>query len=45
MVTVGGPNGKTQTMSVRVQAGKPVKQGFNVGDVNYEELEKELAKP
>ncbi len=45
MVTVGGPNGKKQTMSVRVQAGKPVKQGFNVGDVNYQELEKELAKP
>ncbi|HEX9460896.1 MAG TPA: serine/threonine-protein kinase [Thermoanaerobaculia bacterium] len=45
MVTVAGPNGKTQTMSVRVQAGKQVKQGFDLGNVNYEELEKELAKP
>lgn len=44
-VTIDGPEGKTETRSVRVEAGKRIKQTFNLGDVNYEELEKELAKP
>jgi len=45
MVTVAGPNGKTQTMNVNIEAGKQLRQRFNLEDVNYEELEKELAKP
>jgi serine/threonine protein kinase len=45
MVTVAGPNHKTQTMSVRVEAGKPVKRRFDLENVNFEELEKEVAKP
>ena len=42
---VAGPNGKTQTMNINIEAGKQMRQTFNLGDVNYEELEKELAKP
>jgi eukaryotic-like serine/threonine-protein kinase len=46
MVTVSGPPGtKTQTLSIRVEAGKQVKQRFDLETVNFEELEKELAKP
>jgi len=44
-VTVAGPNGKTQTMNIQVEAGKPTKRMFDLGNVNYEELEKEVAKP
>jgi serine/threonine protein kinase len=45
MVTVAGPNGKTQMMNVSIEAGKSMRQTINLGGVNYEELEKELAKP
>jgi serine/threonine-protein kinase len=45
MVTVTGPNHTTQTMNVNIEAGKQLRQTFNLGNVNYEELEKELAKP
>lgn len=44
-VTVSGPNGRTQTMNIQVEAGKPTKKMFDLGNVNYEELEKEVAKP
>ena len=45
MVTVAGPNGKTQTMNVRVEAGKPVRKMFDLETVNFDELEKEVSKP
>jgi serine/threonine-protein kinase len=44
-VTVAGPDGKKQTVKVRVEAGKPVQRRFELGTVNYDELEKEVAKP
>ncbi len=44
-VTVAGPNGNAQTQSVVVVAGKSVKPKFNLEDVNYDELAKEVAKP
>jgi hypothetical protein len=44
-VTVAGPNGKTQTMNIQVEAGKSTKRLFDLGGVNYDELEKEIAKP
>ena len=45
-VTMSNPNnGKSQTMSVTVEAGKPVRKSFNLDTVNLDELEKEVAKP
>jgi serine/threonine protein kinase len=44
-VTLAGPAGKTQTMNIQIEAGKPTKRLFDLGNVNYEELEKEVAKP
>jgi serine/threonine protein kinase len=44
-VTVAGPDGKTQMMQVQVEAGKRTKRIFDLGNVNYDELEKEIAKP
>ena len=44
-VTVVGPNGKTQTMNVQIEAGKPVKRMFDLETVNFDELEKEVSKP
>ena len=44
-VTVAGPNGKTQTMNVEIEAGKPVKRMFDLETVNFDELEKEVSKP
>jgi hypothetical protein len=44
-VTVAGPGGKKQTINVRVEAGKPVKRTFDMGTVNFDELEKEVSKP
>jgi len=45
LVTVAGPNGKTQTQTIQVEAGKQAKSRFDLGTVNFEELEKEVAKP
>src|SRR5207248_10349771 len=45
-VTMSNPNnGKSQTMTVTVEAGKPVRKSFNLDTVNLDELEKEVAKP
>ncbi|HXH38340.1 MAG TPA: hypothetical protein VNN08_06910, partial [Thermoanaerobaculia bacterium] len=44
-VTVAGPNGTKQTIDVSVEAGKPTRKKLELGNVNYEELEKEVAKP
>jgi hypothetical protein len=45
MVTVAGPSGKRETQDVQVVAGKQVKKTFDLGSVNFDELEKEVAKP
>jgi hypothetical protein len=37
--------GKSQTMNVVVEAGKQVKKRFDFDPVNFDELEKEVAKP
>ena len=44
-VTVTGPNGTTQSKSVRIEAGKPARKMFDLESVNFDELEKEVAKP
>jgi len=44
-ITMSDTNGKSQTTSVTVEAGKPVKKQFNFEKVNLDELEKEVAKP
>ena len=44
-VTVTGPNGTKQTLSVNVEAGKPTRQAFELEHVNFEDLEKEVVKP
>jgi len=44
-VTVASPSGTTQTMNVQVEAGKQVRKTFDFGNVNFDELEKEVAKP
>jgi hypothetical protein len=45
-VTMSNPNnGKSQTMSVTVEAGKNVRKSFNLDTVNFDELEKEVQKP
>lgn len=44
-ITVAGPNGKSQTEKIQVEAGKRTKRIFDLGNVNYDELEKEIAKP
>jgi hypothetical protein len=45
MVTVSGPNGTKQTVDVNVVAGKRVQQRFDLENVNFDELAKEVAKP
>jgi hypothetical protein len=45
MVTVAGPNGTKQTVPVDIEAGKRSRKVIKTGDVNFEELEKEFAKP
>ncbi len=45
LVTVSGPNGSKQTIDVNVLAGKPVRKMLDLEHVNFEELEKEVAKP
>ena len=44
-VTVASPSGTTQTMNVQVEAGKQVRKTFDFGNVNFDELEKEVSKP
>jgi hypothetical protein len=44
-VTMSDTKGKSQTMSVTVEAGQHVKKRFDFGPVNFDELEKEVAKP
>jgi serine/threonine-protein kinase len=43
LVTVSGPNG-TKTIDVQIEAGKRVPQHLDMGNVNLEELEKEVNK-
>ena len=45
MVTVTGPNGTTQTVPVDIEAGKRKMQMIKLENVNFEALEKEVAKP
>jgi len=45
MVTVAGPNGTKQTVPVDIEAGKRNRKVIKTGDVNFDELEKEVAKP
>jgi hypothetical protein len=44
-VTMSGPAGKTTTFDVQVDAGRTVSKTVNLGDVNFDELEKEVSKP
>ncbi|MEA2237745.1 MAG: eukaryotic-like serine/threonine-protein kinase [Thermoanaerobaculia bacterium] len=44
-VTVAGPNGTKQTVTVDIEAGKRNRKMIKTEDVNFEELEKEVAKP
>jgi serine/threonine-protein kinase len=44
-VTMSDTKGKSQTMTVTVEAGKPVKRRFDFEPVNFDELEKEVSKP
>jgi serine/threonine protein kinase len=44
-VTMSDTKGKSQTMSVTVEAGKPVKRRFDFDPVNFDELQKEVTKP
>jgi hypothetical protein len=45
MVTMSDTKGKSQTMSITVEAGKPVKRRFDFDPVNFDELQKEVVKP
>jgi eukaryotic-like serine/threonine-protein kinase len=44
-VTIAGPNGTKQTVTVNVEQGKQTRQAFELEHVNFEDLEKEVAKP
>jgi len=44
-VTMSDTKGKSQTKSVVVEAGKQVRKRFDFDPVNFDELEKEVAKP
>jgi serine/threonine-protein kinase len=44
-VTVAGPNGTKQTVPVDIEAGKRNRKVIKMEDVNFDELEKEVAKP
>lgn len=44
-VTIAGPNGTKKTLDVNVEAGKAIRQAFDLEHVNFEDLEKEVAKP
>jgi serine/threonine protein kinase len=45
MVTVAGPNGTKQTVPVDIEVGKRNRQVIKLENVNFEDLEKEVAKP
>jgi serine/threonine protein kinase len=42
MVTMSGPTGTQQTFDVQIDAGKPTQRKIDLGNVNYDELEKEM---
>ena len=44
-VTVAGPNGSKQTVQINIEAGKQSRQMVNLEKVNFDDLEKEVAKP
>jgi serine/threonine-protein kinase len=44
-VTMSGPAGKQTTIDVQVEPGKQTAKSVNLGDVNFDELEKEVSKP
>ncbi|HKS24457.1 MAG TPA: protein kinase [Thermoanaerobaculia bacterium] len=44
-VTLSGPNGKTTTFDVQVDAGRTTPKSVDLGGVNFEELEKEVSHP
>src|SRR4051794_1994127 len=44
-ITMSDTKGKSQTMSVTVEAGQHVKKRFDFDPVNIDELEKEVSKP
>jgi hypothetical protein len=44
-VTMSDTKGKSQTMSVTVEAGQHVKKRFDFDPVNFDELQKEVTKP
>ena len=44
LVTVKGPTNKSETRDVQITAGKKVKQNFDFGGVNFDELQKEVTK-
>jgi serine/threonine protein kinase len=44
-VTMSDTKGKSQTMTITVEPGKQVKKRFDFDPVNFDELEKEVAKP
>jgi ABC-type taurine transport system ATPase subunit len=44
-VTVSGPSGTQKTVELTITAGKPTSQKIEMGTVNLDELEKEVAKP
>ena len=41
-VTLNGPNGKQATFDVNIEAGKPTRKTVPIGNVDYDELEKEM---
>jgi hypothetical protein len=44
-VTLSGPNGKTTTFDVQVDAGRTTPKSVDLGGVNFDELEKEVSQP
>jgi len=44
-VTLSGPNGKTTTIDVQVNAGRTTPKSVDLGGVNFDELEKEVSQP
>jgi serine/threonine-protein kinase len=45
MVTMSDTKGTSKTMTITVEPGKQVKKRFDFDPVNFDELEKEVAKP
>jgi serine/threonine-protein kinase len=42
LVTVNGPNGKQATVDVEIKAGVPTRKKMLMGDVDYDQLEREM---